>query len=105
MIPAVPRTSLNSSLSFLPSKTSAAVLNAASITPPVAPNIAPAPDAVYEVSEMEDNLALNVINFILKGTPLFEMITADFNIKAMAALDAGMRSCESGKSEEVKNYE
>lgn len=65
----------------------------------------PAPDAVYDVSEIEDNLALNVINFILKGTPLFEMITADFNIKAMAALDAGIRSCESGKSEEVKNYE
>lgn len=65
----------------------------------------PPPDAVYEVLEMEDNLALNVINFISEGKPLFEMITAEFNIKAMAALDAGMRSCESGKSEEVKKYE
>ena len=64
----------------------------------------PEPDEVYNVEPIEDNLASNVLNFILKGTPLFEMITADFNIKAMAALDAGTRSCESGKSEECIKF-
>ena len=56
----------------------------------------PAPDEVYTETSMEDNLAKNVLDFMLNGAPLFEMLTADFNIKAMAALDAGMRSCESG---------
>lgn len=65
----------------------------------------PAADEVYEVGEIEDNLAFNVLNFVSKGTPLFEMITAEFNIKAMAALDAGIRSCETGIIEECKNYE
>ena len=48
---------------------------------------------------IEDNIALNVINYIIKGEPLFEMVTPEFNMKAMAAFDAGIRSCESGMPE------
>ncbi len=39
------------------------------------------------------------VDFIQKGVPLFEMITPEFNMKAMAAFDAGRRSCESGMAE------
>ena len=59
----------------------------------------PEPNEVYKVEAIEDNIALNVINYIIKGEPLFEMVTPEFNMKAMAAFDAGIRSCESGMPE------
>ena len=59
----------------------------------------PAPDKVYTCDELKDSIALNVVNHIEKGMPLHELITADFNMKAMAAFDAGIRSCETGTTE------
>jgi hypothetical protein len=40
-----------------------------------------------------------MVNHILKGTPIHEITTPEFNMKAMAAFDAGIRSCESGQTE------
>ena len=54
---------------------------------------------IYKIEPFEDCIALNIINFINKGEPLFEMITADFNIKVMPEFDAGIRSCKSGAVE------
>lgn len=62
----------------------------------------PDPEEVYETTPIEDNIGLNVLDFLLKGTPLMEMITPEFNMRAAAILDAGVRSCESGQIEEVK---
>ena len=66
----------------------------------------PTPDAeeVYELENSKMNLADNVINFITKGEPLHELLTADFNMKAQAALDAGKRSCESGIEEKTETW-
>ncbi len=63
------------------------------------------PDEVYNSvpwNNTTDNIALNMYNHIVNGTPLNEMITPEFNIKALAALDAGIRSCESGVTEKTK---
>ena len=57
------------------------------------------PTAVYKTEPAEDNIAKNVIEFLTKGEPLFEMVTPEFNMKAMAAFDAGRRSCETGMIE------
>lgn len=59
----------------------------------------PEPNEVYVTEPLNENIASNVINYIIKGEPLFEMVTPEFNMKAMAAFDAGIRSCESGMSE------
>ena len=59
----------------------------------------PEPNEVYVMGPIEDNLAANVIHFLLDGEPLFEMITPEFNMRAQAILDAGRRSCESGQIE------
>lgn len=56
----------------------------------------PIPNEVYETKEIEDNIAKNVIDHLSDGAPLYDMITLDFNMKAMVAFDAGRRSCESG---------
>jgi len=56
----------------------------------------PTPNEVYETKEIEDNIAKNVIDHLSDGAPLYDMITLDFNMKAMVAFDAGRRSCESG---------
>ncbi len=61
----------------------------------------PEPNEVVAVEECNDNIARNTIDFIKKGTPLFELVTPEFNMKAMAAFDAGRRSCETGKSEPI----
>ena len=58
-----------------------------------------------DTQPIEDNIALNLSEFILDNKPLFEMVTVDFNMKVMGLLDAGIRSCESGKTEEVISYE
>ena len=59
----------------------------------------PEPDEVIMPENNADGVALNVINHLTKGTPLHEMITPEFNMKVMAAFDAGIRSCESGMIE------
>lgn len=60
------------------------------------------PSDVIQVESIEDCISLNVLNFIKHKKPLFEMVTADFNMKAMAAFDAGSRSCETGNIENIK---
>lgn len=59
----------------------------------------PEPNEVFMTEPISDNIASNVINHILDGEPLFEIVTPEFNMKAMAAFDAGIRSCESGMPE------
>mgnify|MGYP000161837941 CR=1 FL=1 len=60
-------------------------------------------DAVYDVEDLEEDIARNVIEHIHHGTPVHELISVEFNLKVMAALDAGIRSCKSGNIETVKN--
>ncbi|MGN0180026.1 MAG: Gfo/Idh/MocA family protein [Monoglobaceae bacterium] len=62
----------------------------------------PAPTEVYDTEPMSVNIADSFINYLEKGTPLHRMVTVDFNIRAMAVLDAGIRACDSGNSEAVK---
>ncbi len=62
----------------------------------------PAPDEVFVPENNGDGVALNVINHLTKGTPLHEIVTPEFNMRAMAAFDAGVRSCESGKIEDAE---
>ena len=57
----------------------------------------PKPTQVFDTKNSEENIAANVLNHIENGAPLFEMLTPDFNLRAMAALDAGIRSCETGQ--------
>lgn len=67
-----------------------------------------APDSVYETvpwNEVRDSVAKNVLDYIQYGTPISELITPEFNIKALAALDAGIRSSYSGITEKTKNVE
>lgn len=63
----------------------------------------PKPTEIFTVDDIDDNIAINAINHINDNTPLHELVSAGFNIKAMAALDAGIRSCKSGNIEAVKN--
>ena len=51
--------------------------------------------------EIKDDAAANLYNHLENGTPINEMISADFNMKVMAAFDAGIRSCESGMIENI----
>ena len=57
------------------------------------------PTDVYAFDPAVDGVANNMVNHILKGTPIHELTTPEFNMKAMAAFDAGIRSCESGNIE------
>ena len=64
----------------------------------------PAANEVYFTGgplEIKDDAAENLWRHLEKGEPLNEMISADFNMRVMAAFDAGIRSCESGKIEEI----
>lgn len=62
----------------------------------------PDPEEVYETTPIEDNIGLNVLNFLLKGEPLHEMVTPEFNMRAAAIMDAGRRSCQSGQIENAE---
>ncbi|MBQ8814065.1 MAG: Gfo/Idh/MocA family oxidoreductase [Lachnospiraceae bacterium] len=62
----------------------------------------PDPEEVYETTPIEDNIGLNVLNFLLKGEPLYEVVTPEFNMRVAAIMDAGRRSCESGQIENVE---
>ena len=59
----------------------------------------PAPNQEFVAEECPDKLARNILDFIKKGEPLCELVTPEFNMKVMAAYDAGIRSCESGQIE------
>jgi predicted dehydrogenase len=64
----------------------------------------PPPEEVVTPPPMPDlNLARQMIDFIRDGKPVHEMITLEFNLKQLAAMDAGVRSCESGCAEAVIN--
>lgn len=62
----------------------------------------PKPTQEFTIGERTNNISINLMNYLEKGTPLHEMVTVDFNIRAMAALDGGIRACESGNTETVK---
>lgn len=59
----------------------------------------PDPEEVYDLAPNTMDLKTNVLNFLTKGEPLHEILTAEFNMKAQSVLDAGRRSCESGIAE------
>lgn len=60
----------------------------------------PGPDEIFEAGEPGiEGLAKNVIDFLIDKKPLHELVTPEFNMKAMCAFDAGRRSCESGQVE------
>ena len=59
----------------------------------------PEPTAVYNPEPMEESLGTNLIGLIREGKPVYEMLSADFNMKVMSAFDAGIRSCKSGNVE------
>ncbi|MDO4293115.1 MAG: Gfo/Idh/MocA family oxidoreductase [Eubacteriales bacterium] len=66
----------------------------------LAPYVAsPHPDEVFAVEASDLGLAWNVLEFLQNDKPLNEMVTVAFNMKAMAAFDAGRRSCETGAVE------
>ncbi|MBR0460333.1 MAG: Gfo/Idh/MocA family oxidoreductase [Victivallales bacterium] len=51
----------------------------------------------------ELNVARNLMDCLRHGKPVHEMLTLDFNLKQLAAMDAGVRSCTSGSAEAVIN--
>lgn len=63
-----------------------------------------APDKIFDFEGKKEDSGENILNHFINGTPLHEILTLDFNMKAMSALDAGIRSCESGKFEETVKY-
>ncbi|MBQ3083900.1 MAG: Gfo/Idh/MocA family oxidoreductase [Clostridia bacterium] len=66
----------------------------------------PDPDEVYNTAEEPcETMAENVVRHLQEGAPLHELLQLDFNMKVMAAFDAGRRSCESGKIEEAEEFE
>lgn len=63
------------------------------------------PDDVYTLApwnNLEYMLPENLYDHLVNGKELYEMVTPEFNIKALAALDAGIRSSYSGIWEETK---
>ncbi len=60
----------------------------------------PDPDEVYDTSKDTcESMAENVVHHLRDGAPLHELLDVTFNMKVMAAFDAGRRSCESGQIE------
>ena len=63
------------------------------------------PVKVLECEKWDDpkyTLAENLYDHMVNGVPLNEIITPEFNIRSLAALDAGIRSSYSGKWEETQ---
>jgi len=61
------------------------------------------PDEIYEAPPLSTGIALEMYNCLVNGTELHPTLSKELNIKALAILDAGMRSCESRKMEYVEN--
>lgn len=59
----------------------------------------PKPDEVYVTEPAVFCVIDNIVDFLLRGKPLHEMLTPEFNMRAESILDAGRRSCESGQTE------
>ncbi len=57
------------------------------------------PNEVFKTQPVTEDIISCAVDFLTEGKPLFELITPEFNMKAMAAFDAGRRSCESGVAE------
>ena len=64
----------------------------------------PAPDEVYETGGPGiEGLAQNIVEHFINAKPLHELLTPEFNMKMMAAFDAGRRSCDSGQIENTSD--
>lgn len=66
------------------------------------------PDMVYETENQSPNmrgLAENIYEHLVNGGEINPLITPEFNIKALAAMDAGIRSTDSGKEEKTFSVE
>ena len=61
------------------------------------------PTAVYQTDAEAYDIAENVIRFLNDEEKLFELVTPEFNMKAMSAFDAGRRSCETTMPEKTEN--
>lgn len=60
----------------------------------------PAPTESFEMPPQDNTMmARNVVDHFVNGAPIHELLTLDFNMRAASALDAGIRSCESGNTE------
>lgn len=59
------------------------------------------PDEVFCDAPEAGNAGVNVVEHFLDNKPLHELLTLEFNMMAQAALDAGIRSCGSGKAEKA----
>lgn len=63
----------------------------------------PAPTEVFTVPpQTNSDMIKNIAEHLDTGAPLHELLTLEFNMKAQAALSAGIRSCESGNTEAVE---
>ncbi len=63
------------------------------------------PDEVYDTVEwnkIKDGVAANVLDHLQYGKEVNKLITPEFNLMALAALDAGIRSSYSGVTEKTK---
>lgn len=63
----------------------------------------PPPEEVIVPEATGENVASNVIGYLTEGKPLHELLTPEFNMKMMAAFDAGIRSCKSGMIENTED--
>jgi hypothetical protein len=64
------------------------------------------PDELIEAGPLptgRETLAKELMHHLETGEPLHETLQLDFNLEAMAILDAGIRSSISGKMELVDN--
>ena len=59
------------------------------------------PTECYTCENLSDRVADAMVDYLLKGKMIHELTTPEFNMKAMAAFDAGIRSCNSGKTEDA----
>lgn len=61
------------------------------------------PTEIIEVDDIDEDIIKSTAEFINGNKPLHELLTPEFNMKAMAAFDAGRRSCETGMIENAIN--
>ena len=61
------------------------------------------PSEIFECTATE-TIATNVLSYLDNGTPLNPVISPKYNLWAMAVLDAGIKSCKSGKPEKTNKY-
>lgn len=61
------------------------------------------PDMIYTAEPMENDIALQLRNHLLKGEPLHETLGIELNLRGLAALQAGLASSKTGRRESVKD--